>query len=291
MSAFDLNVSGKVRSFDMDDPILPDWVSEGAFSSGNYPYQKKLKRSDYEAQLRALQLELVKLQAHRLASGQRIMILFEGRDAAGKGGTIGAFREYLKARHARVVALSKPTEVEQGQWYYQRYIQHFPTAGDMTLFDRSWYNRGGVEPVMGFCSPQQNEQFLAQTPEFENLLVDEGYAFFKIWLNVGQEMQIQRFHDRRHNPMKSWKLSPIDLVALKKWDDYTKARDQMLAATHTDHAPWTIIRSNDKRRARLEAIRTVLNGVDYEGKNEAAIGDSDQKIAGSGPAFLNEVGA
>ena len=148
MSAFDLNVSGKVRSFDMDDPILPDWVSEGAFSSGNYPYQKKLKRSDYEAQLRALQLELVKLQAHRLAAGQRIMILFEGRDAAGKGGTIGAFREYLKARHARVVALSKPTEVEQGQWYYQRYIQHFPTAGDMTMFDRSWYNRAGVERVM-----------------------------------------------------------------------------------------------------------------------------------------------
>ncbi|EFL89820.1 polyphosphate kinase 2 [Ahrensia sp. R2A130] len=291
MSALDLNVNGKKRSFDIDDPDLPDWVSDNEFSSGNYPYEKKLKKSLYKEQLEALQLELVKLQAHRLETGKRIMVLFEGRDAAGKGGTIGAFREYLKPRNARVVALSKPTDVEQGQWYYQRYIYHFPTAGNMTMFDRSWYNRGGVEPVMGFCSPQQHQQFLAQTPDFEKLLVDEGYAFFKIWLNVGQEMQIKRFHDRRHNPMKSWKLSPIDLVALTKWDDYTKARDEMLAATHTDHAPWTIIRSNDKRRARLEAIRTVLNAVEYEGKDKSAIGESDDKIAGCGPDFLNEVGA
>ena len=291
MAAIEITVSGTKRSFDIDDPQLPDWVKDEDFSSGNYPYDSKLGRSDYEDQLEALQLELVKLQAHRLEHGQRIMILFEGRDAAGKGGTIGAFREYLKARHAKVVALSKPTEIEQGQWYYQRYIQHFPTAGDMTMFDRSWYNRAGVEPVMGFCTGEQHAKFLEQTPAFEKLLEDEGYAFFKIWLNVGQEMQIKRFHDRRHNPMKSWKLSPIDMVALTKWDDYTKARDQMLAATHTDHAPWTIIRSNDKRRARLEAIRTVLNGVDYEGKDEKAIGKSDDDIAGCGPEFLNEVGA
>ena len=205
-----------------------------------------------------LHLELVKLQAHRLNTGQRMIIVFEGRDAAGKSGTIGAFREYLKARHAKIVALSGPTDAEQSQWYFQHYICHFPTDGNMIMFDRSWYNRGGVEPFMGFCSPEQNKQFLQQTPAFEKQIVDEGIAFFKIWLNIGKEMQIKRFHDRRRNPLKSWKLSPIDIKALHKWDDYTAARGKILAATHSDHAPWTIIRSNDKRRARLNAIRHVL---------------------------------
>ena len=286
----DLKVSGTARQFDMENPTLPDWVSDSAFSAGGYPYDKKLKRSKYQDQMDALHLELVKLQAHRLATGQRIMVLFEGRDAAGKGGTIGAFREYMNARHTRTVALTKPTDTEQGQWYYQRYISHFPTAAEMVLFDRSWYNRAGVEPVMGFCTPEEHKRFLAQTPTFEKMIVDEGIAFFKIWLNVGQEMQIERFHDRRHNPLKSWKLSPIDLKALTKWDDYTRARNEMFAATHTDHAPWTVVRSNDKRRARIEAIRHVLLAMDYEGKDLAAIGTPDPQIIG-GPDLLDVAGA
>lgn len=282
----DISVSGKNRKFDLDDPILPEWVSKNAISSAGYVYDKRLKRSSYEEQMDALHLELVKLQAHRLETGQRIVIVFEGRDAAGKGGTIGAFREYLKPRHAKIVALSKPTDAEQGQWYFQRYVCHFPTDGDMTMFDRSWYNRAGVEPVMGFCSPEQTTQFLDQTPAFEKQIVDEGIAFFKIWLNIGQEMQIKRFHDRRHNPLKSWKLSPIDIKAMGKWDDYTKARDRMMRATHTEHAPWTVIRSNDKRRARINAIRHVLSSMDYEGKDARAIGTLDANVIGSGPDFL-----
>ena len=283
----DISVSGKARKFDLDNPVLPDWVADNALSSANYAYDQKLKRSEYETQMDALHLELVKLQAHRLETGQRIVIVFEGRDAAGKGGTIGSFREYLKSRHAKVIALSKPTDTEQGQWYFQRYVCHFPTDGDMTMFDRSWYNRGGVEPVMGFCSPEQTAQFLQQTPAFEKQIVDEGISFFKIWLNIGQEMQIQRFHDRRHNPLKSWKLSPIDIKALSKWDDYTKARDRMMQATHTEHAPWTVIRSNDKRRARINAIRHVLLAIDYKDKDTKAIGTPDANVIGSGPDFLN----
>lgn len=287
----DLTIDGEKQKFDINDPELPDWVVDEAFGSGGYAYDKKLRRSLYEEQLAAMQLELVKLQAHRLETGLRMIIVFEGRDAAGKGGTIGAFREYLKPRHANVVALSKPTEREQGQWYFQRYVTHFPTVGDMTMFDRSWYNRGGVEPVMGFCKVEQHEKFLEQTPAFERLIVDEDIAFFKIWLNVGQEMQIKRFHDRLHNPLKSWKLSPIDLKALQKWNDYTEARNSMLEATHTDHAPWTIVRSNDKRRARVNTIRHVLSNVDYEGKDADAIGAIDPKILGQGPTFFNSFGA
>ena len=282
----EISVGKTQRKLDLDDPKLPKWVSENSLSSANYAYDDKLKRSRYERELDALHLELVKLQAHRLETGQRMIIVFEGRDAAGKGGTIGAFREYLKPRHAKIVALSKPTETELGQWYFQRYVTHFPTNGDMTMFDRSWYNRGGVEPVMRFCSPEQNQQFLEQTPAFEQQIVDDGIAFFKFWLNIGQEMQIKRFHDRRHNPLKSWKLSSIDIKALGKWDDYTNARDQMISATHTEHAPWTVVRSNDKRRARLNAIRHVLLNMDYEGKNVEAIGKIDPNILGSGPDYV-----
>lgn len=282
----EISVGKTQRKLDLDDPKLPKWVSENSLSSANYAYDDKLKRSRYERELDALHLELVKLQAHRLETGQRMIIVFEGRDAAGKGGTIGAFREYLKPRHAKIVALSKPTETELGQWYFQRYVTHFPTNGDMTMFDRSWYNRGGVEPVMGFCSPKQNQQFLEQTPAFEQQIVDDGIAFFKFWLNIGQEMQIKRFHDRRHNPLKSWKLSSIDIKALGKWDDYTNARDQMISATHTEHAPWTVVRSNDKRRARLNAIRHVLLNMDYEGKNVGSIGKIDPNILGSGPDYV-----
>ena len=287
----EIEVSGKKRRFNLDNPDLPDWIKSEAFGSGGYPYEKKLKRSAYESQLGLLNLELVKLQAHLQESGHRVMILFEGRDAAGKGGTINALRSYLNPRHARTVALTKPTETEQGQWYFQRYVDHFPTDGEMVLFDRSWYNRAGVEPVMGFCTPEQHQHFLTQTPLFEKMLVNDGIFFFKIWLNVGQEMQIKRFHDRRHNPLKSWKLSPIDLKALTKWKDYSKARDEMLAATHTSEAPWTIVRSNDKRRARINTIRHLLQSLEYGSKDAAAIGEIDKNIVGQGPKFLNKFGA
>ena len=286
----DIDVSGQQRSFDIDDPNLPPWIKEDAFTSADYPYEKRLKRSHYESQLAPLQLELVKFQAHQRASGDRVIIVFEGRDAAGKGGTIGRFRSFLNARHARVVALSKPTDREQGEWYFQRYISHFPSDGEMVMFDRSWYNRAGVEPVMGFCSPDQHQHFLTQVPSIERQIVDEGISFFKIWLNIGQEMQLKRFHDRRHNPLKSWKLSPIDLKSLDKWDNYTGVRDEMLAATHTDFAPWTIVRTNDKRRGRLNAMRHVLHALDYDGKDQSAIGQIDDNILGQGPEFLNRAG-
>ena len=248
----------------------------------------KVSNATYEAELVRLQIELVKLQEWVKTSGERIAIIFEGRDAAGKGGTIGTFRTYQKARHARIVALSAPTETERGQWYFQRHIQHFPTTGGMVLFDRSWYNRGGVEPVMGFCSEEETAHFLTQVPSVEQAIVDDGIHLFKFWLNIGQEMQIKRFHDRRHNPLKQWKLSPIDLKALTLWDAYTGARDQMLQATHSDLAPGTIIRSNDKRRARLNALRTVLLAMEYEGKNRDNIGEIDSEVIGRGPAFLAE---
>ena len=284
-------IDGKTHKLDLNDPILPDWVKNNAFTSGGYAYEKRMKRSIYESELASLHLELVKLQAHLKETGKRVMILFEGRDAAGKGGTINAFRLYLNPRHTRTVALTKPTETEQGEWYFQRYIRHFPSRGEMVLFDRSWYNRAGVEPVMGFCTGEQHKKFLEQTPALEQMIKDEGISLFKIWLNVGQEMEIKRFHDRRHNPLKSWKLSPIDIKALDKWDDYTKARNQMFAATHTKQAPWTIVRSNDKRRARINAIRHVLFMLDYADKDNGEIGEIDDNILGQGPEFLNKLGA
>ncbi len=285
-----ITIDNKTRDFDLDNPQLPDWIANEAFGSGGYEYDKKLKRSSYEQTLVNLQIELVKLQAWLQKTDERLVIVFEGRDAAGKGGTINAFRAYLNHRHARTVALSKPTETEQGQWYYQRYVSHFPTDGELVMFDRSWYNRAGVEPVMGFCSDEQHSKFLAETPDFEKMIAREGIHFFKFWLNVGQEMQLKRFHDRRHNPLKSWKLSPIDLKALDKWEDYTSARNKMLDATHSNHAPWTIVRSNDKRRARINAIRQVLLNVPYEGRNKGVIGEIDDKIVGPGPGFLNRFG-
>jgi polyphosphate kinase 2 len=212
--------------------------------------------------------------------------LFEGRDAAGKGGTIFAIRAYLNPRSAHVVALSKPSEIEAGQWYFQRYVQHFPTAGEIVLFDRSWYNRGVVEPVMGFCSNEQCARFLEEAPRFEQMIVDDGIYFFKFWLNIGQEMQLKRFHDRRHDPLKIWKLSPMDIAALTKWEDFTRARDRMLDKTHTPHAPWAAIRANDKRRARINAIRHLLLSIDYDGRDRDAIGEIDHNILDHGPARL-----
>lgn len=282
----ELTVGGKLRSFDIDDPVLPDWVEENKLSAGDFPYDKKMKREEYDAALEALQVELVKVQFWLQATGKRVMAVFEGRDAAGKGGAIFAARAYLNPRYARVVALTKPTETEHGQWYFQRYISHFPTAGEFVLFDRSWYNRAGVEPVMGFCTPEEHKRFLKETPRLEKMLVHEDVHLFKFWLDIGRETQIERFHDRRHSPLKCWKLSDMDIAALTKWDDYTDKRDEMLEKTHTDAAPWTVVRANDKRRARVNLIRHILNALDYDGKDKKAIGEIDGKILGSGPGFL-----
>lgn len=282
----EITIGGKLRSFDIDDPVLPDWVEEKKLSAGDFPYDKKMKREDYDSALEALQVELVKVQFWLQATGKRVMAVFEGRDAAGKGGAIFATRAYLNPRYARVVALTKPTETERGQWYFQRYISHFPTAGEFVLFDRSWYNRAGVEPVMGFCTPEEHKRFLKETPRLEKMLVHEDVHLFKFWLDIGRETQIERFHDRRHSPLKCWKLSDMDIAALSKWDDYTQKRDEMLEKTHTDAAPWTVVRANDKRRARVNLIRHILLALDYEGKDKKAIGEIDDKILGSGPDFL-----
>ncbi|MCZ7932242.1 polyphosphate kinase 2 [Agrobacterium leguminum] len=282
----EITIGGKLRSFDINDPVLPDWVEEKKLSAGDFPYDKKMKREDYDSALEALQVELVKVQFWLQATGKRVMAVFEGRDAAGKGGAIFATRAYLNPRYARVVALTKPTETERGQWYFQRYISHFPTAGEFVLFDRSWYNRAGVEPVMGFCTPEEHNRFLKETPRLEKMLVHEDVHLFKFWLDIGRETQIERFHDRRHSPLKCWKLSDMDIAALTKWDDYTQKRDEMLEKTHTDAAPWTVVRANDKRRARVNLIRHILLALDYEGKDKKAIGEIDDKILGSGPDFL-----
>ncbi len=284
--AVELVIGGRKRVFDIDDPVLPDWVEEGALESGGFPYKKKLDEETYLEELRKLQIELVKVQFWLQATGKRIMALFEGRDAAGKGGAITASSAHMNPRIARVVALAKPNDREAGQWYFQRYIAQFPTAGEFVLFDRSWHNRAGVEPVMGFCTPKQYEDFLKQVPQLEKAIAQEGIHFFKFYLDIGREMQLKRFHERRHDPLKIWKLSSMDIAALTKWDDYTEKRDRMLSETHTKFAPWTVIRANDKRRARLNLIRHMLQTMDYDGKDDKAIGEIDEKIIGWGPDFL-----
>lgn len=256
-------------------------VEDSALTSGGYPYSKKLDESAYLKELERLQIELVKLQQWQLATKERIVVVFEGRDAAGKGGTINAVRENMNPRTARNVALPKPSDTERGQWYFQRYANQMPTAGEFVTFDRSWYNRAGVEPVMGFCTPAQHEEFLEEAPNFEKMLISDGIRIFKIWLELGQSMQLKRFHERRHSPLRHWKFSPMDVAGISKWGDYTEKRDLMFERTHTRHAPWTVIRSNDKRRARLEAIRLVLSNVDYADKDKGAIGKPDNKIIGS----------
>ena len=273
--------------FDIHDPVFPKAMEEATMESGGYPYRHKLKRSKYEEELEMLQIELVKVQEWVRQTGERIVVVFEGRDAAGKGGSIKVMTQYTNPRHVRVVALSKPSDVEQGQWYFQRYTQQLPTRGEIVLFDRSWYNRAGVEPVMGFCSSEQADKFLLDAPRFEQMIQDSGTRLFKFWLNVGREMQLKRFHDRRHSPLKYWKLSPIDLKSLDRWDDYTLARDKMLEATHTDRSPWIVIRYNDKRRARLNLLRYLLANLDYPGKDGTKIAPTDNKILGLGLPFLN----
>ena len=250
------------------------------FEQGEYPYKTKLDRKTYEAEKSALQVELLKVQHWVQETGQKFVLLFEGRDAAGKGGTIKRFRENLNARGARVVALSKPTETEQGQWYFQRYIKHLPTAGEIVFFDRSWYNRGVVEKVFGFCTDAQRAHFFDQVQDFEKMLVDEGIILVKFWLNVGRAEQLRRFLSRESDPLKQWKLSWIDVEGLKKWDDYTAAIAETLDRSDSAAAPWTVIRSDDKRRARLAAIRHVLGRIDYARKDTSAIGTQDSKICG-----------
>jgi polyphosphate kinase 2 len=273
-------------TFDLDDPHLPKWVEERAFKSGGYPYADRIENASYEDELVELQIELVKLQRHLGNSGMRVVLLFEGRDAAGKGGAIFVFRQYLNPRQARTVALPAPTETERGQWYFQRYVDHFPTSGEFVTFDRSWYNRAGVEPVMGFCSPEQHAQFLKEVPRFEKMISNEGIHLFKFWLDIGRETQLDRFHDRRHSPLRNWKFTAMDVAGITKWDDYTEKRDLMFERTHSSHAPWIILRANDKRRTRLEVIRRMLLTMPYEDRDLDAIGKPDHTIIGEGPSFL-----
>lgn len=255
--------------------------------SKSYPYREEMKKKDYEAQMDALQIELVKMLWDLKATGKRLAVIFEGRDAAGKGGTIARMQENLNPRSAYVVALPKPTEREATQWYFQRYVDWLPAAGEIALFDRSWYNRGVVEHVFGFCTPEQRAHFFAQLPDFEKMLVEEGIILVKLWLSVDRAEQLKRFLDREHDPLKQWKLSWIDVEGLKKWDAYSEAIRETLKRSDTDHAPWTVIRSDDKMRARIAAIQTVLNAVDYAKKDAKAIGKIDKKICG-GRSILDE---
>ena len=248
--------------------------------SAGFPYRTEMPKKDYEAVMRPLQVELVKMSWGLKHSGRRLVVLFEGRDAAGKGGTIDRIRENLNPRQASVVALPTPTEREQGQWYFQRYIERLPAVGEIALFDRSWYNRGVVEHVFGFCTPEQRTHFFAQLPGFEKMLVDEGIVLVKLWLSVDRAEQLKRFLDREQDPLKQWKLSWIDVEGLKKWDAYTVAISETLRRSDTAAAPWTVIRSDDKYRARIAAIQTVLGALDYPGKDLAAIGQPDPLICG-----------
>ncbi|HSK34289.1 MAG TPA: polyphosphate kinase 2 [Propionicimonas sp.] len=238
----------------------------------------RIPKKVYEDELYRLQGELVKIQEWVRTQGKRLVVIFEGRDAAGKGGTIKRFTEHLNPRAARVVALNTPTTREVGQWYFQRYVQHFPTVGEIVLFDRSWYNRAGVERVMGFCTQEQYDIFMRQAPEFERLIVDAGIHLTKFWCSVTQREQRTRFAIRQIDPVRRWKLSPMDLESLGRWQDYTAAKEAMIAATDTDHAPWITVRSNDKKRARLNAMRYFLSQFDYEGKDAAVVGEHDPLI-------------
>ncbi len=249
----------------------------------DYPYDKRLQRKEYEKVKRGLQIELLKMQRSIKNNGGRLIIVFEGRDAAGKGGTIKRFTENLNPRGARIVALEKPTERERTEWYLQRYIAHLPAAGEIVMFDRSWYNRAGVERVMGFCTPEECMEFLREAPEFERMLARDGITLVKFWFSVSRSEQLRRFIDRQLDPVKRWKLSPIDLESLDKWDAYTEAKESMFFFTDLADAPWTVVKSNDKKRARLEAMRYVLSRVPYEGKDERLVAKPDPLIVGPAP--------
>ena len=261
-------------------PVRPDDELSDDWRTGGYPYKNLMSRKNYEKQKYQLQVELLKLQAWVKETGQRVVILFEGRDAAGQGGTIKRFMEHLNPRGATVVALEKPSEVERGQWYFQRYIQHLPTAGEIVLFDRSWYNRAGVERVMGFCTPDEYAEFMRQCPEFERNLVRSGIHLIKFWFSVSRGEQRRRFKERENHPLKQWKLSPIDLASLDKWDDYTKAKEAMFFYTDTADSPWTVVKSDCKKRARLNAMRYVLHKLPYNNKDLDRIGPLDPLLVG-----------
>lgn len=253
-----------------------------------YPYDKKISTSKYEHQKHLLQIELLKLQAWVKEHGEKIVIIFEGRDAAGKGGAIKRFTEHMNPRGARVVALEKPTERESSQWYFQRYVEHMPSAGEIVLMDRSWYNRAGVERVMGYCTPAQYHEFMRATPEFERMLVNSGVHLIKFWFSVGEAEQHSRFVSRGTDPVKQWKLSPTDLASLDKWEAYTKAKEAMFFYTDQPHAPWTVVKSNDKKRARLEAMRWVLSQFKYAGKDKHVVGTPDPLIIGAPSSVYDE---
>jgi polyphosphate kinase 2 len=269
-----------------DDPILrwPDGRIVDTWRE-DYPYPEKMTRDEYEYLKRPLQVELVRLQNWVKDTGQRIVIVFEGRDAAGKGGTIKRFTEHLNPRGASVVALIKPTEREQSQWYFQRYAPHLPAAGEIVMFDRSWYNRAGVERVMGFCTEDEYWEFMREAPEFEKMLINSGLHLTKFWFSVTPAEQRTRFAIRRIDPVRQWKLSPMDIESLDKWEGYTEAKEAMFHYTDTGHAPWTVVRSNDKKRARLEAIKHILLKFDYEGKNADVIGELDKNLIGPASAM------
>ncbi len=286
-SSGDDHASALPKGYSLDPPKLPEEIEDAAMRSGGYPYDKRMKREEYEEELQALQIELMKLQKHNLKVGNRILCLYEGRDGSGKGSCIKAFNEHMNPRNTRTVALPKPTETERGQLYFQRYAAHLPSAGEIVLFDRSWYNRAGVERVMGFCTPDQLAVFLREAPEFEGLLIRDGIKLFKYYLTIGREMQLKRFYERAKNPLKQWKLSSVDLASLDKYDDYTRAEIEMFRFTNTATAPWTVVRANDQRRARLETIRHILLSVEYEGRDIGAIGKRDPLIIGSGPEFFH----
>jgi polyphosphate kinase 2 len=272
---------------DGDDPILlrADGTVVDTWRE-NYPYDSRLSREEYDLVKRLLQIELLKMQYWIKETGSRMVIACEGRDAAGKGGTIKRFTEHLNPRGARVVALDKPTEREMGQWYFQRYVPHLPTAGEIVLLDRSWYNRAGVERVMGYCTDEQYSRFIHQAPTFERMLVDDGVTLVKLWFSVSKAEQRTRFLIRQVDPVRQWKLSPNDLESLDRWDAYTAAKVAMFRATDTDYAPWTVVKSNDKKRARVEAMRHVLSLVDYEDKDHEVVGKPDPNVVGAASTLL-----
>jgi len=261
-------------------PVNPDNELSDDWRKGGYPYKNLMSRKNYEKQKYHLQVELLKLQAWVKETGQRVIILFEGRDAAGKGGAIKRFMEHLNPRGARVVALEKPTDIEKGQWYFQRYVQHLPSRGEIVLFDRSWYNRAGVEQVMGFCTAEEYDEFMRQAPEFERNLARSGIHMIKFWFSVSRGEQRRRFKERRTHPLKQWKLSPVDMASLDKWDEYTKAKEAMFFYTDTADSPWTVVKSDCKKRARLNAMRYVLHKIPYATKDTDRIGPLDPLIVG-----------
>jgi polyphosphate kinase len=280
--------TGEAQGGPQQFPAVTESPLRQAFESGRYPYARLMGRVTYETEKARLQAELLKVQIWAQDTGQKFVILMEGRDAAGKGGTIKRFLEHLNPRYARICALTKPSDVEKGQWFFQRYIAHLPTAGEMVFYDRSWYNRAGVERVMGFCTPSEYLEFMRQAPELERMLVRSGIRLHKYWFSVTREEQRARFLARETDPLKMWKLSPIDKASLDRWDDYTEAKEAMFFYTDTADAPWVIVKSNDKKRARLNCMRHFLSTVDYPNKDHAVVGTPDPLIVGRAAQILGD---